>query len=351
MPPLVLIDTVLRLLSAGQLLLVALVVARTPVPLRVRAATVALLLCVAAYLADVSPALDLRHTAIWPPVQLASQATPLALWLFAHLVFERRVDLRLLAGAAAVTLLCWMAFLHAHFVTHRPPMGADVAQHLLALLLAAHAMAIAVARRGDDLLERRRAFRTGFVVVVGTQTFGIVLAESWFGYHHTLIGLMIAQSGTTLIAVLGFGAVMLAGNAELLFDPRATPLPVRAPLSPAEHVLRQKLEAAIAGGVYRTPALTIGRLAEQLGVPEHRLRALINQRLGYRNFSDFLNSHRIADAQLWLGDRAKVDLPVLTIAMDLGYGSLAPFNRAFRDATGQTPTDYRRVAIVEAENR
>jgi len=351
MPALVLIDTVLRLLSAGQLLLVALVVARTPVPLRVRAATVALLLCVAAYLADVSPALDLHHTAIWPPVQLASQATPLALWLFAHLIFERRVDRRLLAGAAVVTLLCWVTFLYAQFVTHRLPVAADMAQHLLALLLAGHAMAIAVARRGDDLLEKRRAFRTGFVVVVGAQTVGIVLAESWFGYHHTLIGLMIAQSGTTLIAVLGFGAVMLAGNAELLFDPRAAPLPVRAPLSPAEHVLKQKLEAAMAGGAYRAPGLTIGRLAEQLGVPEHRLRALINQRLGYRNFSDFLNSHRIADAQAWLGDSAKVDLPVLTIAMDLGYGSLAPFNRAFRDATGQTPTDYRRAKIVEAENR
>ncbi|MBC7047243.1 AraC family transcriptional regulator, partial [Salmonella enterica subsp. enterica serovar Heidelberg] len=85
------------------------------------------------------------------------------------------------------------------------------------------------------------------------------------------------------------------------------------------------------------------------GVPEHRLRALINQRLGYRNFSDFLNSHRIADARAWLSDPARVDLPVLTLAMDLGYGSLAPFNRAFRDATGTSPSEDRRAAILDPE--
>jgi AraC-like DNA-binding protein len=345
-----LIDTVFRLLSAGQLLLIALVVARGGAPLRVRAATVALLLCVVGYLADVSPALQLHHSPIWPPVQLASQSAPLALWVFAHLIFERPIDRRLFAGAGAITLLCWAMFVYATYVTHRLPGPADLIQHLLALLLAGHAIGIAIAQRGDDLLEKRRAFRTGFVVVVGVQTLGIVIAEIWFGYHHGLTALMMVQSGTTLVSVLAFGSVLLSSNSALLFDAEAAAAP-RAPLSPAEHVLKQKLDAAIAGGGYRTTGLTIGRLAEQLGVPEHRLRALINQRLGYRNFSDFLNSHRIVDARAWLGDPAKVDLPVLTIAMDLGYGSLAPFNRAFRDATGQTPTDFRREAIIGSENR
>lgn len=35
--------------------------------------------------------------------------------------------------------------------------------------------------------------------------------------------------------------------------------------------------------------------------------------------------------------------------MDLGYGSLAPFNRAFRDATGTSPSEYRRAAILDPE--
>ncbi len=98
-------------------------------------------------------------------------------------------------------------------------------------------------------------------------------------------------------------------------------------------------------GHYRTPALTIAALAEQLSTPEHRLRALINKQLGHRNFSSFLNGYRINEAKEKLANRDLVDLPILTIAMDLGYNSLAPFNRAFRAETGQTPSDFRKSAI------
>ena len=160
---------------------------------------------------------------------------------------------------------------------------------------------------------------------------------------------MLVQTGATFVTVMLLGAVLLSSNGDMLFDADAGPQ-IRSPLSPAEHVLKLKLDAAMAGHIYREPGLSIGALADKLGVPEHRLRALINQRLGYRNFSAFLNTHRVADAREWLGDPARVDLPVLTIAMDLGYGSLAPFNRAFRDATGQTPTDYRRAAFAVPGN-
>lgn len=349
MTRMLILDTCFRLLAAGQLMLMALVIARSAAPRRIRFNTVMLLLCVAAYLADVAPVVDMTESRVWPLVQLGSQATPLFLWSFAHCIFERPVNRPLLAAGWVITLTCWAAIVYAVYVTREPPLGASIAQHLLAFLLAADAILIAVMQRGDDLIEKRRMFRTGFVVVVGIQTLGIVLAESIIGFTANADALLMLQSGTTLIAVMAFGAVLMSGNTALLFDATVAPAPLPA-LSPSEHVLKQKLDAAMAEGIYRSPGLSIGGLAEKLGVPEHRLRALINQRLGYRNFSDFLNTHRIADARAWLGDPARVDLPVLTIAMDLGYGSLAPFNRAFRDATGQTPTDFRRGAILSPEN-
>src|SRR3546814_3645469 len=61
----------------------------------------------------------------------------------------------------------------------------------------------------------------------------------------------------------------------------------------------------MAAGFYRTPGLVITGLAEHLGVPEHRLRSLINRGLGYRNFSAFLNHHRIAEARAILADRER----------------------------------------------
>ena len=73
------------------------------------------------------------------------------------------------------------------------------------------------------------------------------------------------------------------------------------------------------------------------------MRRLINSELGYRNFSSFLNSHRIAEAQAALADPAQAEVPVITIAMDAGFQSLGPFNRAFKAVTGVTPTEYRRM--------
>lgn len=346
MERLLLFDTAMRLMGVGQLLLMAAVIGRSAAPARIRWATIALLVCVAAYLAIVSPALHLWRSLAWPVIQLFSLNAPLALWVFAHLIFERPVDKGLFGLALGVTLIDWGLFARALYVTHEMPVAAGAVQHGIAFLCAAHAIAIAIANRGDDLSEKRRMFRLGFVIVVGVQTLGIVVAESVYDLLRTDIWLMLLQSSTALIAILAFGTAMLSANAELLFDADA-PKHERAPLSPAEHVLKQKLDAAMASHVYRESGLTIGVLADRLGVPEHRLRALINQRLGYRNFSDFLNSHRIGDAKTWLGDPARVDLPVLTLAMDLGYGSLAPFNRAFRDATGTSPSEYRRAAIIE----
>ena len=84
-----------------------------------------------------------------------------------------------------------------------------------------------------------------------------------------------------------------------------------------------------------------------MDTPEHRLRALINQGLGYRNFSAFLNHHRIAEARDKLTSRDEAVLPVLTIAMDLGYNSLPTFNRAFRAETGTSPGEFRRAAFAQ----
>ena len=38
---------------------------------------------------------------------------------------------------------------------------------------------------------------------------------------------------------------------------------------------------------------------------------------------------------------------MLTIAMDAGFQSIGPFNRAFKAATNLTPTEFRRLAMGE----
>lgn len=341
------LDMAMRLLGIGQLLLIALVVARSGAPRAVRTTTVLLLVGVIGYLANSAQLFRDSSALIWGPVALTSNLTALFLWLFAHALFERAVDRRLAAAALTALLAFWVVFV---FLRSDPDWltFAGAGQHLTSLLLAGHSVLIALAERSDDLIEKRRRFRVAFVLVVGVQALGVIAAESWYGFGRGPSWLMLAQSTIILAAVLGTGAALLDADAELLFDPER-PATEQPALSPSEHVLKQKLDAAMAEGRWREPGLTIGLLAARLDAPEHRLRALINRRLGHRNFSAFLNAHRIAEAETLLADPAKVDLPVLTIAMDLGYGSLAPFNRAFREVTGQTPTDFRRAAILAPE--
>ena len=98
--------------------------------------------------------------------------------------------------------------------------------------------------------------------------------------------------------------------------------------------------------LYRTETLAIAALAARLGVPEYRLRRLINRHLGHRNFAAYLNGLRLEEVRAALADPAQREVPILTIALDSGFGSLAPFNRAFREAEAMTPTEYRQSALA-----
>ena len=97
--------------------------------------------------------------------------------------------------------------------------------------------------------------------------------------------------------------------------------------------------------IYNTEGLTIRQLAEKMDIKEYKLRQAINKHLGFRNFNEFLNSYRVEDAKAILTKKENRNLTILEIAYDLGYASLAPFNKAFKKATGITPTEFRRNEI------
>jgi AraC-like DNA-binding protein len=59
-----------------------------------------------------------------------------------------------------------------------------------------------------------------------------------------------------------------------------------------------------------------------------------------------VNAHRIAAARARLSDPNEARTPVSAIAFDIGFGSLGPFNRAFRHETGLSPSEWRRKALT-----
>ncbi|MES2724013.1 MAG: AraC family transcriptional regulator [Pseudomonadota bacterium] len=211
---------------------------------------------------------------------------------------------------------------------------------LTVLVFAGLALREAIATWRDDLVDARRRLRLVIVVALVVATAVNAGASILSGPPVTaspvslmMISVILAALAVVLWCMLSLEAGEIFGAAPA--QPiRSRPAPTPALLERLEHVMG--VECA-----YRED-LNIAVLASRLGLPEHRLRRLINSGLGHRNFAAFVNGYRIDDAKRALSDPSQAQVPILTIALDTGFGSIGPFNRAFKAQTGLTPSQYRR---------
>lgn len=344
-------ETALRLAVIGQEILLAAVFMASRGNLIARVSGALLLLSVAAYLLISDTVLREQITALLPVLTLFAIAVPFCLWSFARAVFEAPWPSKwLVSGFVLLGISVWGFYLgQSYFEPGLWPI-ADGGLHVASLVAVGHALFMAAGGRPDDLVERRRRFRVAFIAIVGVQVAAVLMVEfflpepgpSWLDLLNVsaIAVLTIALAVPLLRLDPEFFALAPASDVE------GTPAEIDT-LKPAESVLKMALSKTMSEGAFRQSGLTIRSLAEQLKSPEHQLRKLINGHLGYRNFSAFLNSHRIPEAKRLLSDPNQVRTPVLTIALDLGYGSLGPFNRAFKTTTGMTPTEFRRTSIQQ----
>jgi len=342
-------DLYVRFIAAGACVMLLALLAFGKARRDIRIALIGMVICVIAYLMNSTP-LTAPETTADPWVDLLSLFAPFWIWIFARRLFEREPNRPITIGIVIVLVILW--FLGNFF--EGPQIFAFYAIHLVSLGLIADLVRVALRDREDDLIEKRRFIRLLLPLLVAAQAGGILVFEMFIGPALNWPWIQLLNAAMILVLALFAAVTLFQTDLELLAQSeKDEPIArdVTASLSPAETVLHDKLNAEMDAGFYREPGLTIAVLADHLSVPEHRLRALINQRLGHRNFSAFLNRYRIAEAKQLLADRDKVDVPVLTLAMDLGYNSLPTFNRAFRGETGTTPSDFRRLAIQSTSDQ
>jgi AraC-like DNA-binding protein len=220
--------------------------------------------------------------------------------------------------------------------------------HLASAGLMLHALLVIWRGWRGDLVDQRRRIR-GPVMIAAA---GYILLIS-IG-HIAWTSVQPAAPDSSLLQALALAALAVAASAALL---RAEPLLVVPPvtgqaaamsptslmdLTPADRLVLARLATAMdEDEVWRGEDLSISALAALVGAPEHRLRRLINGVLGHRNFADYVNGRRIEAAKVALAAPDLALKSISTIAYDLGFASLGPFNRAFRAATGVTPTEWR----------
>lgn len=91
---------------------------------------------------------------------------------------------------------------------------------------------------------------------------------------------------------------------------------------------------------YLEPELSLGKLAEEVNIPQAHLTMILNIHLK-QNFYVFVNTYRIKAACEMLRETADKK-NILTIAMDSGFNSKTTFNTFFRKTMGMTPSEYKK---------
>ena len=299
------------------------------------------------------------HWASLPLIALSSSGS-VAFWLWARVVFDDDFVFRPWYGGVWAAVVGLALISSYGDITGFAASAIDRALTLANLGFAVLAVMQTIASWRMDLVAGRRRLRV--VVLMGVLVYISINAAANLSFVAILPWSSSARNlanavGLCLLAVLAGWHLFRTASLDQARTPEPAVVstnPIAA--APIRNDDRSRIEPALlkrldrlmtAERTYRREGLTIGSLATLMNLPEYRLRQIINEGLGYRNFNAFLNRYRIDEAKAALADVSQKDVPVLTIAMDAGFQSLGPFNRAFKTDTGLTPTEFRRGALAK----
>jgi len=338
-------DLLLRGIAVGAQLGLGISLARSADDRGLRVATLLFVISNICFTLNGARAIKLMMGPVEPLLWLIQIGSAGYFWLFAVTLFE---DRRLGAASVAPALALTAIGLIGQYGPDAIAPSVWTLHNLFGLLLAVHALVVIVQSGRNDLVEARRRLRVPFLVLIAT--FSIVLSVAQIGQNLGINAAWYEFANASIQALLGIaGVAVLLEARSTLFGVAAgerPPLVDTAEIDDSLLWLQRLHKVMDVDALWRREGLTIGALAAAVGLPEHRLRRLINDQLGHRNFARFVNQRRIAEARTLLSDPASATRTVASIAFDLGFGSLGPFNRAFREETGLTPTEYRRLKMA-----
>ncbi|WP_242131502.1 helix-turn-helix domain-containing protein [Aestuariivivens marinum] len=99
-----------------------------------------------------------------------------------------------------------------------------------------------------------------------------------------------------------------------------------------DHIIKNKL--------YLNPLLGMESLALDLGMSKSYFSRLVNSYSDF-NFSDYINSLRVAQAKKFLANDEFSEYTIVAIGLECGFNSKSTFYSAFKKFTSQTPSSYR----------
>ena len=267
-------------------------------------------------------------------------------WLLARSLFEPpmmreawwpRIVVGIVAASGAVAVLAPLG-----------GMASRVAENVYALTGSAALLLTFVEpfnRYGRDMPSAEKRFRLAFVGL-----YALLVAASMLGLWAASGGSDDALRDNAIkigCAAVGLVAAMAAVSFRL-GHPLTEPTAVRRAATAEDMRLAERLTRLLRDqAIDREPELRIADVADRLGEPEYRVSQCISAAMGFANFNRLINHHRIERAKARLADGSD-HAAILEIAFDCGFGSIGPFNRAFKEQVGATPRAYR--SAMKASN-
>lgn len=205
------------------------------------------------------------------------------------------------------------------------------------------ALSIVESQRGkkDDLVKSRLKLRKTFVYFIAITGLITILTETSLATTEMVTLKMVQR-----IAILLFSSYFLIVNSA--WKEGFLGKKVKAAKVLHQDLINAIQELMLDQKFYKQEGLTIGQLAEKLNEQEYKLRSVINQEMGYRNFPAFVNSFRIEEAKELLLINGKEKLTIQEIAFETGFNSIGPFNRAFKAETNMTPKAFRDQSSLQS---
>lgn len=234
--------------------------------------------------------------------------------------------------------------IHALPLIIAPWLRGDIALPLAFVVGAAYLMALS--RDVYRLRMQRGAYvkeivllGAAFAIAVGVAVLGVLQTQLPDKLFYILYAMAIGMAFLLVQLAIGLRPhlpVELTDTAKAAYE-NSTLTRIDCP------AMLDRLAALMTGErIYEQPDLSLGGLAERLGLTPHQLSELINVHLG-KNFSRYLREVRVAAAGRMLC--AEPSASVLSVGLSVGFSAQSNFYEAFREIEGTTPGQYRKLRL------
>jgi len=188
--------------------------------------------------------------------------------------------------------------------------------------------------RGYEILRYRNSvlhFIVITLIIIGVKIhFGRDIGDYFIASYGAFI---LYLTSISIVNHSGFFSEPSAKNAEKY---RKSSLEA----SDKEDILRRLEDFVLNEKYYASKRASLPDLSEKIGETSHKVSQVINEKCAM-NFYTWLAKFRIDEAKKILSGSERMKYKIEEVGEQVGYNSKASFNKAFKNLTGETPSEYR----------